>query len=1348
MADPSDRLVSDDVPARWATLPYSALELHVHIPYTDEASIDAIRIWMDGKQLQPGELMESSRQVLLRGGLMVQQITYRWDCPPLGRHLAQASYLRAGRWSPFGQPVRFEIQPPPTPQIIAIAQGDQQPRPIVGPTAVKIHDRVTLKLSGVKPNDRVAVELQGGQFIETMVSQNCCVTVDVGKLAPAGRYSITVRNLTQSGCGLSSKASSPVWIDFFDARAMITTKDLIGDRPLKFRLDPMLEIPSLVATPSAVADLPHFPIDDENCEQPAARKPVSRTPASQNPSVESDVRNGTQIGDDSAEVRHLAVTWSDDDSVDDSESNGISPDTFDASGDPFSVGGSDSAEKTTGSGQQAKASETSRGSGTTVDDLIVVQEDATQAVAIAKQAKAKAAQTQVAHQSAHDEAAGLTRKADALTKRAVELQTRAIRAAEVRSTAAAAAAAKAGLADELEKQLGILRQEASGANQAASEAQKLWLSKIASSSPSSEASVAYQVAANLAKEKSQSVENAIQNVAAARSAAAEAAATSAEASRQADKAAAYAAEAKQEALVAVRVAGRARQHAAELGVASAGAASYAESTSELADETAQREQDAEEEVKNAKNKILGVDPVGARKRTLVDTESTVDFVKKINFLIESIDDASERVGAENESLMDRLIEIDGATGEVLTRMLEQEQLAKEICEQHLLIQHYRAGAILNDREKSHIDRQNKLLNERIKLILDSNKSLREETRDKLISLFVDFGILSEKPDENGTVGDLGDWRMVPGNQWNEEGVRGSGLLKFEDTNKLDADESADTKLEEAAQEMAKLLEQLGRQDLGYSIATQYMMTQSKIKDRREMRRSAIGLIYRPEVDEVLKDPLFQDVLKASQILSAQIRESEGALDHDLRVLKLLVESSRLELETLGAIKNSNKDSQLRYPDARAVARQKVVTDVAEALVEQRQKEHATEKSDNSKEALEQAKAFHASATSDYQALLASHALIQEIAKYQEAVDQAKAGFVEAENRAKSHPTKANLDAMGDARAVLDVRRRVLAESESKLPAISVMANIQASRIAGVRDRLSQIYSQLEFEHAKLRSGFEVLSQQRIVIDRIAASVDDLRIADSDKIAFYRETLNRAREETKQWRSLNSVEGARLYQELARVKDVTSEHQHRMSVAKQISDVNLQNDIALKHSAEELAKDYWARVQSRQKAADALLANAPPTKTYFHSPAHFPIPRFGTRGLDDAREGMTIAEGMELVTKADGSWTLEYRVQRAMIPVKLSMQIQFRTHEEGPWHTITLRPRSILPGREQIDTVSFSELTLADFEEFQYVTVTQQGKHPALDEHGGRVVEVRRSGNARYGRGYRGLNMYQPVAQYR
>ncbi|WP_436717020.1 hypothetical protein U8335_07880 [Roseiconus lacunae] len=261
------RLHSGDRPSRWATVDYGPLEFTLLIPHVDGESIDAIRFWLNGNMISPSALIKRDESVVIdphsqQEGL-VNTIHYEVSCPPLGRHLLQVTYLRKTQWSPMSAPLRFEVLEPPTPEIIAVAQGKQTPSAHQIRLPIKTNGDVTLKLAGVDPQDRVAVDLDGIEICQVQVDQQCCVAVELAKHVPPGRYRIQVRSIGSQSCDLSSQPSNTAWVQFHTPDRHVSI-----DTPLDGNKLPVFQTvaPLLPTLPSLESPL-QFTSDHIECQK-------------------------------------------------------------------------------------------------------------------------------------------------------------------------------------------------------------------------------------------------------------------------------------------------------------------------------------------------------------------------------------------------------------------------------------------------------------------------------------------------------------------------------------------------------------------------------------------------------------------------------------------------------------------------------------------------------------------------------------------------------------------------------------------------------------------------------------------------------------------------------------------------------------------------------------------------------------------------------------------------------------------------------------------------------------------------------------------------------------------------
>ncbi|MEZ6088463.1 MAG: hypothetical protein R3C05_10640 [Pirellulaceae bacterium] len=212
-----------------------------------DVAVDSIRFWMDGKQSHPDVFRKTNEQLGFFEGSTALELDYQWSCPPLGRHIVQVTYLRADQWSVISAPLRFEILPPTTPEIIAIGIDEQAPRPISEFHSDRASGKVKLKLAGVYPGNRVAIELNGKQLESVVLDQQCCAVLNLKTLVPSGRYKLSVRTEAETDCGLTSEPSRPVWIDYYEHESQISQDNLITNKDLKLKIDTVL-IPPLMAT--------------------------------------------------------------------------------------------------------------------------------------------------------------------------------------------------------------------------------------------------------------------------------------------------------------------------------------------------------------------------------------------------------------------------------------------------------------------------------------------------------------------------------------------------------------------------------------------------------------------------------------------------------------------------------------------------------------------------------------------------------------------------------------------------------------------------------------------------------------------------------------------------------------------------------------------------------------------------------------------------------------------------------------------------------------------------------------------------------------------------------------------
>ncbi|OYP28395.1 hypothetical protein [Rhodopirellula sp. MGV] len=186
--------------------------------------------------------------------------------------------------------------------------------------------------------------------------------------------------------------------------------------------------------------------------------------------------------------------------------------------------------------------------------------------------------------------------------------------------------------------------------------------------------------------------------------------------------------------------------------------------------------------------------------------------------------------------------------------------------------------------------------------------------------------------------------------------------------------------------------------------------------------------------------------------------------------------------------------------------------------------------------------------------------------------------------------------------------------------------------------------------------------------------------------------------------------------------------------------------------EKLAQMQWKVVQANMRAKSAKKRNRPDSKTVFNQPARFPIPRYKIDGAPDGRDGLTIAGGMKLITRADGTYEVTLRVSRTQVPVTIRLQLELDIKEHALPVTIVLPPKHFGNHTETSPFASYLDKSLDDsaagmqgqyagMQDDQWYEIRFTGSHDALKETGGEIRSARRKGSVTFGHGYQGLDVY-------
>lgn len=145
----------------------------------------------------------------------------------------------------------------------------------------------------------------------------------------------------------------------------------------------------------------------------------------------------------------------------------------------------------------------------------------------------------------------------------------------------------------------------------------------------------------------------------------------------------------------------------------------------------------------------------------------------------------------------------------------------------------------------------------------------------------------------------------------------------------------------------------------------------------------------------------------------------------------------------------------------------------------------------------------------------------------------------------------------------------------------------------------------------------------------------------------------------------------------------------------------------------------ALAQAKQMWQDDQIVS----RVVFDAPAYFSRKRYGPQGQEDARSGLILTEGMELLSRANGHWELRIPYVPPTAPAKLHLQLQFQTLD-GYWRSLTLDPICLDGGN-----------TCSTCESAQSHAVVRRGYSPTLKRELGYFTGIRRRGSVTFGHGF-------------
>jgi hypothetical protein len=208
------RLSSRNRPPHWTTIRLSPLIVEVNC---GETEVEFVELLLNGRPWNEYAKELSGRYV------------FKLPCPGLGRHILQARYLSGSRWSRLSAPLRFDVQSPPRPAIIAVADGGIAPVPLSATGLISVRsDFLVIKLAHVQPSDRVFAYLDGRPIACRPIGKGCCFQLILNGHAEPGIHSLSVRSMPGSGaCAITSQQSAAVTFHYFCHDAYVSIDNVL-----------------------------------------------------------------------------------------------------------------------------------------------------------------------------------------------------------------------------------------------------------------------------------------------------------------------------------------------------------------------------------------------------------------------------------------------------------------------------------------------------------------------------------------------------------------------------------------------------------------------------------------------------------------------------------------------------------------------------------------------------------------------------------------------------------------------------------------------------------------------------------------------------------------------------------------------------------------------------------------------------------------------------------------------------------------------------------------------------------------------------------------------------------------
>ncbi|MCC9600416.1 hypothetical protein LOC67_07575 [Stieleria sp. JC731] len=289
--------------------------------------------------------------------------------------------------------------------------------------------------------------------------------------------------------------------------------------------------------------------------------------------------------------------------------------------------------------------------------------------------------------------------------------------------------------------------------------------------------------------------------------------------------------------------------------------------------------------------------------------------------------------------------------------------------------------------------------------------------------------------------------------------------------------------------------------------------------------------------------------------------------------------------------------------------------------------------------------------------------------------------------------------------------------------------------------LRELYLEVALCSIELKRHHQALHQLSHEFNSVVNEIKDHRIMLELKLAKSQTLNERLESLITKAKALTNLPGAKRYQQLIWLKEELEQSKAIREVNDQLATLRSENAVEEAESARTQAKLYWKRMKANKAAEHAYLKHAPDTKTSFDNPCHFPIPRYARDGNPDFREGLLIAGGMQLTTRADGTFKLDAKVNRQSFPVTLHLEICFETIDNSII-SIPLEPQKLLANSDRYEFVEYEADGTPKPD--NWIELHYTGSHPALKRCGGGILWAQRKGSATFGHGFEGLDVYRSM----